>query len=327
MNRPWIFVPLLLSCAGNSPAQAGAGNFGAEIDRLRIRYNIPGLSGLLVREDSTLWEAGLGVRDLARSLPVTPETRFHLASLTKPFAAVLVLQLVAEGKLRLEQPVTDFGVTLEAEDTVRVEHLLSHTSEGLPGSRFRYNGARFGRLDRVLEGAGGAPFARLFEERIQGPLGLWSTIPNREQDSALARGYDFSRAGRNLPVDYPRHFSPAAGMLSTARDLAAFSRALAGDRLLTGSWRERMFTPRVTPAGDTLPYALGWFVQRYRGEIVHWHYGYWTGNSSLIVRIPSRRITFVLLANNEMLSAPFNLGAGRVTSSPFAEALLRTVVR
>ena len=55
-------------------------------------------------------------------------------------------------------------------------------------------------------------------------------------------------------------------MLSTARDLAAFSRALAGDRLLTGSWRERMFTPRVTPAGDTLPYALGWFVQRLRTE-------------------------------------------------------------
>ena len=325
--RSSLLALLLVACAGGSPAQVPVDPLGVEIDRLRVRYDIPGMSGLLVRGDSTLWEAGLGFRNLERSLPITPATRFHLASLTKPFAALILMQLVAEGKLQLEQPVTDFGVALEADDTIRVWHLMSHTSEGRPGTRYRYSGDRFARLDQVLAGAGGTPFGTLFEERIRRPLALDATRPNPRSDTALATGYDFSRTGRNLPVPYPGHFSAAAGMISTARDLAAFSRALEGDRLLAARWRERMFTPVVTAAGDTLPYGLGWFVERHRGEVVHWHYGYWTGNSSLIVRVPSRRLTFILLANNERLSAPFSLGAGRLTSSPFAEAFLRRFVR
>jgi len=315
--------------------------FGSAIERLRRTYHIPGLSGVVLRGDSVLWEQSLGLRDLEAGTPATVGTLYHLASLTKPFAAAILMQLVAEGKLRLEQPVADFGVALEASDTVRVGHLMSHTSEGVPGTAYRYNGNRFGRLDTVLMRVTGKSFAQLFEERIRRPLGLRLTFPNPRDRTAfdvtgldraasaglMAQGYDYSGALRNVPVEYPAHFGAAAGMISSPREMARFSRALDGDQLLSSASRARMFSAIVTPRGDTLPYGLGWFVQQIGGHAVQWHYGLWTGTSTLIVRVPDRQLTFVLMANNEMLSAPFRLGAGQLSSSPFAAEFFRAFVR
>ena len=56
--------------------------------------------------------------------------------------------------------------------------------------------------------------------------------------------------------------------------------------------------------GKTLPYGLGWFIQEREGIKITWHYGYWTGMSSLIIRIPGKKLSFVLMANSDMLSAP-----------------------
>lgn len=336
-----LFVIAACGQPAVTPAVAQPDAFGATIERLRVTHHIPGLSGLVLRGDSVLWEQSLGFRDQEKGLPATTGTLYHLASLTKPFAAVIVMQLVAEGRLTLERPVAELGVAVEAPDPVRVWHLMSHTSEGAPGTAYRYNGARFALLDTVLRRATDKSFAQLFEERIRRPLGLTVTVPNLRQPTAfgvagrdsamiaerLAQGYDYSKAGRNVPVGYPAYFGTAAGMISSPREMARFSRALDGDGLLPPAWRSRMFSPIVTARGDTLPYGLGWFAQRYDGEVVQWHYGLWTGTSTLIIRVPARRLTFVLMANNEMLSAPFGLGEGKLMSSPFAGAFFQTFVR
>ena len=64
----------------------------------------------------------------------------------------------------------------------------------------------------------------------------------------------------------------------------------------------------------------------YRGERVIWHYGLWIGNSSLIIKIPERRLTFVVLSNTDGLSAPYQLGAGKLESSPWARLFMDTFV-
>ena len=69
---------------------------------------------------------------------------------------------------------------------------------------------------------------------------------------------------------------------------------------------------------------LGWFVQYFRGERVVWHFGYVpNAYSSLILKLPDRKLTFILLANSDGLSAPFQLQAGDVTRSVFAALFLR----
>jgi len=94
---------------------------------------------------------------------------------------------------------------------------------------------------------------------------------------------------------------------------------LISDEMLAQAW-----TPAVNPEGTLLPMGLGWFVQSYRGEPVVWHFGYIpNAYSSLIVKLPMRRLTFILLANSDRLSAPFQLAAGDITRSTFATLFLK----
>jgi len=86
------------------------------------------------------------------------------------------------------------------------------------------------------------------------------------------------------------------------------------------------FTPMVSTRGEALPYGLGWFTQTYRGTRLIWHYGFWNCNSSLIVKVPDRNVTFIAMANTDNLSRPTDLGTGDVTTSPVGLAFLKTFV-
>ena len=75
------------------------------------------------------------------------------------------------------------------------------------------------------------------------------------------------------------------------------------------TFRETIYgAPAISTSGATLPYGLGWFIQEYEGVSLQWHYGYWTTNSSLIVRAPDHGLAFVVLANTQTLSSPYGLG-------------------
>lgn len=313
------------------------GALAERLERLRSQWNVPGMAAGVALDDRVAWTKGFGFADLEARTPVTPDTVFHLASLTKPFAAVVLLQLVEAGQLDLDAPAEQFGIRLDANGPIRVRHLLSHTSEGTPGEVFRYSGNRFAELDKVVAGASGLTFAQLVAQRVLDPLGLSNTSPNPYAPAACAaakrdpqtflerstKGYAFDG---KTPVDYPRHFVTAAGLVSTVGDVLRFSLALDRNELLQPRTRQLGWTPARTSHGKELPYALGWFVQRRRGVTMFWHYGWDRANSSLIIKIPDRHATFVLLGNSEALSRKFDLGRDEdVTRSPFAREFLRVL--
>ena len=83
----------------------------------------------------------------------------------------------------------------------------------------------------------------------------------------------------------------------------------------------------IGPVRGPLPTGLGWFVQGYNGQPIVWQFGSVEGAySSLILKVPNRRLTFILLANSDGLSAPFSLSSGDVTNSTFARLFLRSFV-
>ena len=102
------------------------------------------------------------------------------------------------------------------------------------------------------------------------------------------------------------------------RDLARFDAALDSllllrEDTLAAAWTGTIGRDKVLPTG------LGWFVQKYNGETVVWQFGMMTnGYSSLILKLPARRLTLILLANSDGLSSPFDLPSGDVTKSLFA---------
>lgn len=142
-------------------------------------------------------------------------------------------------------------------------------------------------------------------------------------DRNVARGYTPAGLAYSDRIPY---FGTAAGLTASVVDVARFSLALDGDVLLSPATKALAFTPTLGTAGDTLPYALGWFATRYRGVRVVWHYGLWTAISSLIIKVPERGLTFVLLANTDGLSSPYPLGQGKLESSPWARAFLDAFV-
>ncbi len=84
--------------------------------------------------------------------------------------------------------------------------------------------------------------------------------------------------------------------------------AIDDGRFLEAETWEQVFTPAVSNAGETLAYGLGWFILEHEGVTLQWHYGNWTTNSALIVRVPEERLTFVVVANTPRLSTAYGLG-------------------
>jgi CubicO group peptidase (beta-lactamase class C family) len=167
--------------AATRPGQADAeifGQFEAELESLRQEMKIPGMSAAVVKDGQLAWARGFGFADVENGIPARPETPYYLASVTKPFAAVVVIQLVQEGKLSLDDPVSRYGVNLPEGDKVLVRHLLSHTSEGTPGKRYQYNGNRYALLSQVVQAATGRSLQEWLYERILQPLGMDNTAPS-----------------------------------------------------------------------------------------------------------------------------------------------------
>jgi CubicO group peptidase (beta-lactamase class C family) len=73
--------------------------FESQVDDLRARLRIPGLSVAVVEDQKVVWAKGFGYADYENRIPATPDTVYHIASETKPFAATLVMQLVEQGKM------------------------------------------------------------------------------------------------------------------------------------------------------------------------------------------------------------------------------------
>jgi CubicO group peptidase (beta-lactamase class C family) len=336
-------VALAASCGGDGIIQPPPGSvleFDQRVEDLRASHHIPAITAVISKGQQVVWVKAYGLADRSTQRVAADTTVYHLASLTKPFVATVLLQLVEEGKVSLDDPVSSYGVNLAspAGTVIRVRHLLSHTSEGTPGASYAYNGDRFGLLDGVIAQAAGKPLAAALQERILVPLGLHRTAPNPQSSSFaasgldkptfeanMARGYTYSLGGYN-PTQYPTYFGGAAGLTASALDVASFSMAMDRDALLQPVTKTLAYTPVTSPSGQVFPYGLGWFATDYKGVRIVWHYGLWIANSSLIIKVPDRDLTFVVLANTDGLSSPYPLGNGRLDTSPWARLFLDTFV-
>lgn len=321
------------------PPAHDVAEFEAHLDQLRAALQIPAFSATITSGQRIVWAKGFGLADVERRVAADPQTEYHLASLTKTFASTVILQLVDDGTVSLDDPVSKYGINLSSPGVIRVRHLMSHTSEGVPGSHFLYNGDRFSLLDSVIARASGQTFAARVAARVLKPLGLERTAPNPgspadfavmgfDRDifvSRMAKPYQLSGTAI-VPASYPGSFSTAAGLVSTAVDMARYSMAMDADVFLKPATKALAFAPTIGTGGDTLPYGLGWFSTRVSGVRVVWHYGYWTANSSLIIKVPSRGLAFIIMANSDMLSRPTNLGAGDLMSSSLAREFIQAFV-
>jgi CubicO group peptidase (beta-lactamase class C family) len=161
------------------------------------------------------------------------------------------------------------------------------------------------------------------------PEELWEPAALERYQRVLQRlaiPYRLDKRNRPVRAEPPKSegVSAAAGLVSTVRDFARFDAALDDGILLKEDTLQVAWRNVIGRDGLPLPTGLGWFVQTYRNQPIVWHFGYVpNGYSSLVIKLPNRRLTLILLANSDGLVAPYQLPLGDVTKSVFANIFLR----
>jgi len=351
-RRDFLKHAATVSCLATSTSIFGEWNDAPslqdQIKKTASDLGLPGFVAGVVQNGKLSMVQAEGFANLEKQIPMSRDHIFYVASLTKTFTAVMMMQYVQEKTISLDDYLLDYpflsvGFTPDRllYSNTRLKHVLSHTSEGTPGDYFVNNGKRYNFVYGVFEKMSGNKHhydacAQEFRKRLGDPLNLSSTLsgyPVDKADSRIPRivtAYLLDKAHTNAAVDASApgattHF-PATGLLTTLDDLAKYMIALDQNALLTPESYAHMTQPFVRNEGRHSPYGLGWSTQLIGGQSVHWHYGYGDSFSALLIRIPKKNVSFILLSNTGAASAPFFLGYGNLLTSPFAVDFLRTAL-
>lgn len=299
---------------------------GAKLDQsipeLMQRLNVPGLSLALLRDAKLFWSNAYGVAHALKGKPVTGETIFAAASLSKPVVAYSALKLWETGKLKLDGSLADYLPEPYISDEpklklITLRHVLSHTSglpnwrtgtrlriDFTPGERFSYSGEGYAYLQRVLEKLAGESLDKFLESRVLIPFGMKhsSFIWREEYDGNLAQGHDES--GQPKELWKPKQPIAAASLQTTAVEFAQFMievmQPVANERFrLNEASTFEMLRPQVQVA-NKISWGLGWGIQHSSVADGFVHFGASTsGFQTFAIGFKKYGIGLVVLTNSE----------------------------
>lgn len=291
------FILLLLVASSFSFAQTKI----EKIDALLSTYEAYGqLNGsvLISEQGKVVYKKGFGMANKEWDIPNQPNTKHRLGSITKQFTAMLILQLVAEGKLDLQAPITNYlpDYPKASGDIITTHHLLTHTAgvpnytsfpkfmqdevrnpytpeeftkkfadkplDFTPGERFSYSNSGYFLLGVLIEKLSGKSYEQMLQDKILTPLNMNAT--GYDTHAAIiknrATGYEKSGAGYMNAFYLDMSIPYAAGaMYSTVEDLYTWDQALYTNKLLPEKYMTMYFEPYI-PAFGASKYAYGWGV-------------------------------------------------------------------
>ena len=295
----------------------------------------PGLAIAITKDSDLVYSDGFGQANLEHGVAITPKTAFSVASISKQFAAFSILLLAAEGKLSIDDEVRkhlpsfpDFG------HKITLKHLLHHTSglreQGVlrhmagwlqedvstkgqaikliaaqqdlnfePGEKFEYSNSGYITLAQVVSQVSGQTFPAFAKQRIFEPLGMSnSAFPDYYQQVFLnkADSYRLSNDGFAKEILHSNVVG-STGLITTAEDLAKW--AINFEQLKVGEQNivEQMKMHSIFNDGGSNNNAFGQVKDHYKGTATFGHGGTMAGFRSFLLRIPSEKLSVVVLAN------------------------------
>ena len=326
---------LLLSLQGAAPAQDHAAKI-QEVLTLAHKYKQFNGSALVAENGKVVYKGAFGLANMEWNIPNTPDTKFRLGSITKQFTATLTMQLIEQGKIKLDAKISDYlpDYRKDIGQKVTIHHLLTHTSgipsytgqpgflenvsrnpykvddfvkkyasgnlEFEPGSKYAYNNSGYFLLGAIIEHVTGKPYEQVLKENIFDPLGMNNTGYDHH-DTIIpkrATGYSKTPDGYTNAAYLDMSIPYAAGSIySTVEDLYLWDQALYTDKLLSAQSKASMYKPFLED------YAYGWVVQnasfKQNGKDIQVirHGGGINGFTTTIVRFPQEKNLIVMLDN------------------------------
>ena len=331
----FLFLIVFLAGQGSGYAQ----DKSVKIDELMKIYQSYGQfnGAVLVAENGkVIYKKGLGLANMEWNIPNETDTKFRLGSITKQFTAALILQLVEQGKIKLDGKISDYlpDYRKDVGDKITVHHLLTHTSgipsytsqpkffedvsrnpfvvadfvkkyasgdlEFEPGSKFSYNNSGYFLLGAIIEKVSGKPYEQVLKENILDPLGMKNTGYDHFDAvlSKRASGYNKTPKGYINAPYLDMSIPYAAGSLySTVEDLYLWDRALYSDKILSAKSKELMFKPNLENYGYGFGITNAALGDTKQTVPVISHTGGINGFNTIIVRLIGNQHLIVLLDN------------------------------
>lgn len=349
-----IGVSLAVSLAA-SPALGLPAGFSKQADRLLASSypaDGPGVSVVITEHGDVVYEATRGLADIRRRIPITPTTVFRMGSITKQFAAATVLQLAAEGQIRLNEAISTYLPDYPNGRSITVAELLNHTS-GIqdyteipnwmveananrpyttqqligvfkdmpprfqPGEKWEYDNSGYILVGALIEVVTHKPWYEVVQERITQPLGL-STIRYGKDEpriAAMATGYTKGSRGVAPSMKIDMSVPGAAGSLvGTPRDLARWADALHHGKVVNSSYYARMIAPTKLNNGSTVPYAFGLENGVLRGHSTIGHAGSIFGFATDSLYVPDQDLFVAVFTNSDSPQTPVETTTRRLTA-------------
>lgn len=334
-----LFTALSLVSAGQALAQPA--DWRAKADAyLQTAFPADGPGGAVIIMDDgkIVYAGGRGLADIEAKTPITPDTVFRLGSITKQFSAAVMMQLVDEGKVSLDDPLSKFLPDYPGDAAnATVRQLLNHTvgvqsytgipggmeeqvtsraystqemvalfkdlpAPSKPGEKFAYNNSGYVLLGAVIEAITGKSWYEAIDERIARPLGL-STIRYGAGEATfdrMAKGYTSGGNGQKPSQKVHMSFPHAAGALvGSVADLAKWGQALHHGKVVSPQSYAGMTGSVKTADGETTPYGFGLMQEKLRGRDGIAHSGGIFGFSTDSIYLPKEDMFVAVFANSD----------------------------
>mgnify|MGYP001826194252 CR=1 FL=1 len=308
------------------------------VDQLFAEYDgntVPGAAVLVIKEGEVLVNKGFGIADFSSNMLVGSNTNFRLASVSKQFTALAVLQLIGQGKLQLSTPLAEVLVNLpDWAEQITIRDMLRHTSgivdyESLvpesytkqvvdqdvfdilatetelnfsPGTEYKYSNSAYALLTLIVEQISVIRYSDYLEQNIFKPVGMTTTMAfdhDRHRVINRAFGYELADDGTLQLADQSR-FSAVlgdGGIYSNLNDLSLWLAALDNQTLLSEPLNTEWMTDQKDNSGRNINYGYGWRLESYRDLSVTYHTGISRGFRNVLYRVPDKRFAVVILTN------------------------------
>lgn len=294
----------------------------------------PGAAVLVIKNGEPIFKKAYGLAHVEEKIAATTAHNFRLASITKQFTAMCLMQLVEAGKLTYETSLTEIFTDFpEYGHAITIRHLLQHTS-GLvdyedvipdsitrqvldhdvlmlmraqdstyfaPGAKFRYSNSGYAVLAMVVEKVSGKSFATYLHENIFAPLKMTNSMayePGVSEVGKRAMGYRVE--GEKIVFSDQSQTSAVlgdGGIYSSIEDLSQWEQALYTNKLVSTATLTQAFTPGMRSDGTKLEYGFGWFLDEYRGHQRMRHSGSTCGFRNELQLYPESKSAVIILTN------------------------------
>jgi CubicO group peptidase (beta-lactamase class C family) len=315
----------------------------AALDRLLKAFDTdsgPAMAVQVIRHGKVVYRRTSGLADVEKRRHANAGTCFRLASVTKAFTAMAVLQLVDRKHIRFDTPLPEIFPDFPGYGrTITVLNLLHHTSglpdfasllpEGYtgqvkdddvlrmlesrdsgmfaPGERFDYSNSGYILLGLAVAKVSGMSFGAFLRKNIFDAAGMTTAIVYDDETTPIAgRAFGYAnRNGKYVPNDQSTTSATQGdgGIYASLDDMAGWEAALVHGNLVSPALQSMAFTSGRLSGGAETGYGFGWFVDEVNGHPRYWHGGGTAGFHNHVVRLPESGVTVQVLMNHDDASA------------------------